>query len=287
MEGMRHGESKPDKKKASVKRIGRHFYWSLDREGGRSGVRNETSRKARGIEQNANYDGNETLSLFSRLRHPTIKRQIAELVAKGEQARGTVVRPIDVIEREIDERLVQLETSTPVTFDPDQMPEAGERELMNPRWRGYEIMMEGKRPTVRQLSMVEAHEKGHIIRPYDTEFFRSYFSPGFNKSAISFTQADYEKLVAIPGMKAMTFEQARSGMIKYLFSGEEIAERMSQLKNYFGMMGADQFTRDHLDWARQNYLEDMGFDNWMKFFFQAITNETADQFLQLINNSGI
>ena len=75
--------------------------------------------------------------------------------------------------------------------------------------------------------------------------------------------------------------------LEYLFSGSEIAERMSQLKNYFGMRGAEQFTRNHLKYARLHYVTDVGFDNGISHLFQAITPETEDKFLELINNSGI
>ena len=37
---------------------------------------------------------------------------------------------------------------------------------------------------------------------------------------------------------------------------DELAERMSQLKNYFGFKGGEVFTRQHLAYARENYLKD-------------------------------
>ena len=62
---------------------------------------------------------------------------------------------------------------------------------------------------------------------------------------------------------------------------------MSQLKNYFGMNGSEQFTKEHLDYARTQYVADTGMDNRMTHFFQAITPETEATFLELINSSGI
>jgi hypothetical protein len=79
----------------------------------------------------------------------------------------------------------------------------------------------------------------------------------------------------------------RNSVISYLFTGQELAERMSQLKNYYGMKGNEPFTKEHLHYAREHYVQDTGMDNYMKFFFQAITPETEDEFLRIINSSGI
>ena len=79
----------------------------------------------------------------------------------------------------------------------------------------------------------------------------------------------------------------RSNAIQYLFSGPEVAERMSQLKNYFGIKDSEHFTREHLEYARQHYITDTGMDNRMRHFFQAITPETEVAFIELINSSGI
>ncbi len=62
---------------------------------------------------------------------------------------------------------------------------------------------------------------------------------------------------------------------------------MSQLKCYFGMNGDEVFTPEHLVYAREHYVTDTGLDNLMTQFFQAITPETENGFLELINTSGI
>ena len=58
-------------------------------------------------------------------------------------------------------------------------------------------------------------------------------------------------------------------------------------KNYFGMSSNEQFTKNHLKYVKLHYIEDTDFDNGMKHFFQAITPETEQAFLELINSSGI
>jgi hypothetical protein len=64
----------------------------------------------------------------------------------------------------------------------------------------------------------------------------------------------------------------------------ELVARMSQLKNYFGIKGVDRFTKGHLDYAREYYLKDITFNNRMDVFFEAITPEKEDKFLQIINS---
>jgi hypothetical protein len=62
---------------------------------------------------------------------------------------------------------------------------------------------------------------------------------------------------------------------------------MSQLKNYFGMRGDEKFTKEHLEYARKNYMKDTGFVIQIKPFFDAITKETEKNFLDIINNLGV
>ena len=54
---------------------------------------------------------------------------------------------------------------------------------------------------------------------------------------------------------------------------DEILARMAQLKNYFGFSGGEQFTKEHLLYAKKHYLEDTQMDNTMKDFFEKIGDE--------------
>jgi hypothetical protein len=56
---------------------------------------------------------------------------------------------------------------------------------------------------------------------------------------------------------------------------------MAQVKNYFGMQGGEQFTRAHLEYARQHYVEDTGLDNNMTLFFEMADD---DMFVQSMND---
>lgn len=67
----------------------------------------------------------------------------------------------------------------------------------------------------------------------------------------------------------------------------EIIERMSQLKNYFGMKGDEVFTTQHLNYAKKNYIKDTGMGSQIEPFLSAITKNTEKDFLDLINSLGI
>ena len=123
----------------------------------------------------------------------------------------------------------------------------------------------GEKLTEKQKSIVEAHEKGHVLRPFHGMFFSDYFNSGFETYKLYkiLNEKDYEELskreLKRNGSKPLSKsnEQLTDDHIAYLFSGEEIAERMSQLKNYFGMKATDIFTKEHLDYAQNHYREDI------------------------------
>jgi len=159
---------------------------------------------------------------------------------------------------------------------------------------GWKMPWTGEKPNTKQMSIINAHEKGHRVRNfYDnyTEMLRSAFDisrVNFTEQDLEFLQKSREQSNKLVEGGEMSFEEERDNYLKnYLFTGKEIAERMSQLKNYFGFAGNEQFTKKHLDFARKNYIKDTNMDNSMRLFFEAITPETEDEFLWLINNSGI
>lgn len=148
---------------------------------------------------------------------------------------------------------------------------------------------DGSIPTLRQKNIVESHEKGHNIRPYFYDYLNQYFSKGFDISALNISSVEGEALIKTFGRNRpeTTVESAKKDLIRYLFSAPEIAERMSQLKNYFGLKGEEEFTLEHLRYSKNHYIEDTGVDNDMTYFFRTITEGTQDEFIRLINSSGI
>lgn len=285
------------------------------------------------VEKEANFEGNETEILISRLREPVIKRQIAEIISHedtkyynslmneewephlpegwtGEEKfkllkgmhGGRIIdtedlkivlntkapKTIDEIEKELDKDIDEVASVTKINYTSDQ-PSASVIPL------NWIVPWTGEKPTTKQMSIIEAHEKGHRIRYYDgsTEYFRK----GFDISKVQFTKVDSEIFKrdwenhtnkSEDFDKEMTLEEEREKYLNgYLFTGVEIAERMSQLKNYFGFSGDEKFTKEHLSYAKENYIKDTNMDNGMRMFFEGITPETEQTFLELINNSGI
>lgn len=270
-----------------------------------------------------------TLLLFDRVKDPIIQEQIVDLLFLSEQAEAAkeeieyvsdfdengvfgkvkdengnpivVRKPSSYIPKTKDELRIRLnntigriENDTPISFDENDLTAGssyeGERELI--ALNDAYLSKEATSP--KQRAFIEAHEKGHVLRPYESLFLREYFSSGFDVSAMHYTESDFEaakRRQNDPDTASSTFaemgDEFKSAAIEYLFSAPEVAERMSQLKNYFGMGPQDQFTKEHLEYAKQHYITDTDYDNEMGLFFQAITPQKEEAFVKLVNSSGI
>jgi hypothetical protein len=129
---------------------------------------------------------------------------------------------------------------------------------------------DGEPLTNRQKMIIEAHEKGHGMRDFhgsDSEEIRSI---------LDFDVLQERQRVAMA-------DNPQDRFATYLSKPEEIIERMSQLKNYFGFKSNEPFTKKHLEYAREHYVADTGLDNTMGHFFAAITPETEHRFLGVMN----
>jgi hypothetical protein len=283
------------------------------------------------VEGQANSSENSSQLLFSRLANPVIRNQIINLLYQAELwaeknvtynepitgengvwVRDTngditfniiphIARTKEEIEKDYDKTFERITHFTEIGFGPDQ-PHGGDADDNEKVFLGWKLPS-GQAPNTKQWSIIEAHEKGHSIRQYcgptqklsigeePKNFFREYFSPAFDPSAIIFSDDDYQqvrKVLEQEGDKeVLTFEEQKEEFFNYIFSGQEIAERMSQLKNYFGFKGNEEFTIEHLRYAKEHYVQDIGFDNRMTPFLNAITVETEGEFIRLVNCSGI
>jgi hypothetical protein len=261
----------------------------------------------RAVEQQANSQEVDSLLFFERLHNPTIRKQIIDLLYEAEQSRSEdvitsaapdregkrirkeggeyVPKSRTEIEKDFDQALVSIESDTPVSFHDRQPTLHGKRELLPLCWK----LPNGEKPSTKMWSIIEAHEKGHAIRPYSNRYITKKLQGAFDIAAVEFTEEEYriEKSFQTEGRTAISFEDARKGYLEYLFSGSEMVERMSQLKNYFGMKGNEVFTREHLRYAREHYSVDTGMDNRMTPFFKAVTLEKEDLFVALINSVGV
>jgi hypothetical protein len=125
--------------------------------------------------------------------------------------------------------------------------------------------------TSKQKNIIEAHEKGHGLRdfqsPLDSREIRSIID-----------EAQLEKLT---GIKRQAGDTSYSS--DYVREPIEIIERMAQFKNYFGMSAQDTFEKKHLDHIRAHYVADTGLDNGITNLLQCVTPETEAAFLKVIN----
>jgi hypothetical protein len=274
------------------------------------------------VQREANYEGNDSELLFDRLDNPKILDQIVQMWMAGYKAKEgkieqrptqdedggivfdsdgnyvlqdvTFVPPSEEKPREkIAELIKEAKTSTPVFFD----GRAPTSEGIGLDWKLPGDVV----PSTKQKSIILAHEKGHLMRQFPggvegDAYFREVFGKAFNMNNINFTEQDFEDTVAhrkqekqVTGYgledEDYTYDRMRESTIGYLSSPEEIVERMGQLKNYFGFKSDEEFTQEHLDYARGQYVKDTGLDNNMRHFFESITDD--QEFLRLINSVGV
>lgn len=265
------------------------------------------------MEQQVNFEPNDSLVLCERLQCPALREQLVLLLCTAYEERAADSRPeyklaVDKetnvplrdlqgrlvfepapyvpptraeVEQEIARRLAEVESVTWVSSD-GREPSPNHIDI---NWR----MPSGEKPTTKQYAIIEAHEKGHAVRYYPSfgslDPIRRHFMQGFDVHAVTYTQEDFENEQTM--LEGMSYEDAKEELFSYLFKPTELAERMSQLKNYFGMRGTEQFTKEHLHYARGHYVADTGMDNRMTHFFQAITPVKEDRFIELINTVGI
>lgn len=275
------------------------------------------------VQREANYEGDDSLLLFERLDNPKIHEQIVQMWLAGYKAKEgkKMQRPkqdengeiifnedgsyiledvpfVPPTEEETREKIAQLieevKTSTPISFD-ERSPTADNIGIF---WK----MPDGTEPTLKQKTIMLAHEKGHVVRQFPgglegDQYYSKVFGKALDTSCANYTQQDYERDVArlrhaqeaegyIPEDEDhYSFENVESIMRNYLARPEEIVERMGQLKNYFGFKGDEEFTQEHLDYARMEYIKDTGMDNHMRHFFESIVDD--QEFLRLINSVGV
>ncbi len=260
------------------------------------------------IEQQANSYENPTLLLVSRLRNSEIFEQLVSLYEdyyKKKNPDGKSAKSKEEIREELNRRIEIIEKDTPILTDLENGgSHCGEGDDLF--WHDdYEVSREkiqinkddyfshriDHNKWNQAQSITESHEKGHFIRVFGDRYFREYFCSGFDKNIFPYTT----EMVLKYSKKHLMVDSINEDHVRnyiregkrYLFTGHEIAERMSQLKAYFGMKGNEKFTLEHLAYAREHYISNTGFDNNMTEFFSAITKDTEARFIEIINSSGI
>ena len=116
-------------------------------------------------ERDANYQGDFSDLLLKRVQSSAIKEQIIHLIEEKERAEGE--KPDrEKIARDL--RVAIRSAKTYLSYSQgEEPPSMGDIHL---NW----VTEQGRKMTERELSMVEAHEQGHWIRPYFGESFDNY-----------------------------------------------------------------------------------------------------------------
>lgn len=242
------------------------------------------------VERTVNYEGNESVLLFSRLHNPAIREQLIEFIFSAEtELQGEVTRNREQIEADLDARIAQIEHSTNIAYA------ASENHPFHTAARmviGSVDPITKSKLTVKQNSISEAHEKGHVVRDYsgtNKETYAERLSSAFDTSHFEIPKKEWDlikenhKDVEEP----LDIEGIKKEYLHYLLDPSEVVERMSQLKNYFGFGGSEVFTLEHLNYAKEHYVRDVGTDNGMSSFFTLITADTEQEFLRIINSVGV
>jgi hypothetical protein len=257
-------------------------------------------KKTKTQEIKQSREGEESLVFLERMSNPQIRQKLINFILecdKDEKNKRFILEDSgeklevfvptrEELEVRYDSVLAKIKENTSIVFEgPKVQPN---HESLN---LDFILPENGEKPTLRQWSIIEAHEKGHELRFFDLfawgeaeKIFTESFDVDFENG--QFDKKELERFNNIYNKK-YSFKFASKNVADYLFTPMEIIERMSQIKNYFGMFGDEVFTKEHLSYAKENYVKDTGFDNWMTLFFKSIKPNKEDKFVEIMNTVGI
>jgi hypothetical protein len=241
---------------------------------------------------------NKTLVMLNRLRNPRIQEQLLRVAQKH---RGVFSREPEEILNDLRERIERESTVTHIA------PKKKASRSFYSTLEDRAVIGVGKDkhvPTNEAHEYVESHEKGHAVRAplvkvlkcFEQLTMRRDMKQGFSTFArakerafdlfVAGAVAYWLSLLLGPAVAAGVLARQ---VIKssYLYSATEIYERMSQLKNYYGMEDDSAFTSAHLEYAREHFISDTEVDNHMSEFFKAITPKRQSEFLRIMNTYGV
>ncbi len=265
---------------------------------------NSQEHQEKSIEEQANYEGNHSLLLFERLQNPDVFNKLVNDIYEDRTSVDfssyDYINPEYVQSLERDEYFVKQDIKTELQQALDTTSKSTEigfseygylKSNKGASGTGYIEICNNKlgnqfNETTLSKNITEAHEKGHTLRNYNlgsvfTKELQSIFD--FDKFLFSEeTIEDIRKINNIEGSK----EEIESSYREYLAYPWEIVERMSQVKNYFGMVGNEKFTQEHLDYVRENYVKDTGhYASQIQPFFDSISDD--EKFIEKMNTLGI
>ena len=255
------------------------------------------------VEKTANYEGDHTLLFLERLHNPEVNRKLVESLTQEyifryyksnpEKGEEDIDKIREIQKKKLDERIEKVFNSTGVNLKEKNNPGYGylnETGSVCPLVEAKKIDIEQEGfLSKKQLNLIESHEKGHGIRHFneDSPIGKSI------KDSLDFSQVVIdEKDLNLLRTRSKIKDNKDEAIIGFYLDGlrnspDEIIERMAQLRNYFGMKGNEEFTKEHIVYAKENYIKDIGMSVQIKPFLDAITENSEKNFLYVINNIGV
>ena len=240
--------------------------------------------KHEAITASANYPGDWTNLLYKRLIDPITKEKF--ILQRTEAMKYMKDDPAMVSRREMpkvhyQDQIDEYEKNIEHVFS---MTEVGPAESFGSRGKNLgnmgnmgvgAVFSDAEHTNTplsnRQKNIIEAHEKGHCLRDFVSSYDRQEIQSSIDNKIITKLNA----LRQTNGIERIA--------PSYVSNPMEIAERMAQFKNYFGMGANDIFTKQHLDHIRERYVQDTGLDNGVSDLLYVVTPETEKTFLAIIN----
>ncbi len=263
----------------------------------------EVSRKT--IEEQANYEGNHSLLMFERLNNPVIFEQLVndryEDITSIDYSKYEYVDPDYLkylnrdeffvkqdIKKELKKAIDIASKSTGFSYTKNGYFDSNKGDGTG----NIGILCSGAEnkynETALSKNITEAHEKGHNIREYSIDSgFSKKLLEAFDFDNVSFSENELNEIRDMRnGYEDSSDEEITEAFKEYFAYPWEIIERMGQIKNYFGMSGIEEFTKEHLDYARKNYVEDTGiYRLQIQTFFDSIIDD--EKFIEKMNTLGI
>lgn len=239
------------------------------------------------IKEQANYKGDWTLLLRDRLLDPITKTKFIKTKQKEIQKIQDLLKEDYSKDNEkvaddlINEILDQINDYGSTVEKVFSYTKIGSKEItdegfdggVSTGWGDQGKVFTDNKYSKKQKNIMESHEKGHGIRHYK-----------YDPDNIADCLDEGEFYNTLEGAAMSNFSEM-SKIRDYYFKPMEILERMSELKNYFGMNAGDVFTKEHLYYAQDHYPSDID-DNSVSgvLFLYSVTSETEDKFLEIMNS---
>ncbi len=219
------------------------------------------------IKNASNFEGNWSKVFYQRLLHPiTVERYVESRILR-KRFNGTDDE-FDTIKNQYLASISKVFNHTNYGIASSFKDEYGDGYMPQNKGVGKyhepatvfsdAVTHKGELMSEHQKSIIEAHEQAHGVL--------DLMSDDQKRFLISLVDDYY-----ISGYKTKT--QA----------AQEILAKISQIKNYFGMVGDEIITEMHIDYAAQHYINDTNLNNSIGAFLKSIKPERKGDMIRFMN----